>query len=648
MTPTTINALGQRSTIRFDYDPGLVAAVKTIPGKQWDPPTKTWTIPSTWTSALADFIALSSAIVTDPDGRLAPPPPPPDLDAAITAIDIPGTDSAHLHPHQAQFVAAIQAGSRTALLADQPGLGKTASALISLEAVGSKRAIVVVPAVVKTAWEREAARWTPARTTLVLAGRTPTAIPPDADTIIINYDVLSAWQPALTAWQPDALVLDESHYVKDPKSGRGKAAKVIGKSMLPSTLRMAVTGTPIPARPKDLINQLETIGMLPAVADSAWDFLLTYCNGHKNQWGWDFDGASNLGQLHDLLVAGGMVRRLKTDVLDLPSKTVANLPVTLTGAGAKAVKTAQKALMGGLVATAKTVKSETKEPKITPAICRTAASRFVSHDGISLVDGVRQAIGLAKVPLVVDEAKSILEAGESVVIMAHHLSVQEAIVAELAAAGVVRVFGKQSQAQKQDAIDSFQRKDPAARVLVGSIMAAATGITLTAASNMVIAELPWTAAVQEQAIDRIHRITQDSPVTAWRLIATGTMDDQIASLIARRAGVSGAIVDGVAIEANPDARSQVDVLTEMLVKHFKLDVESKEEEVIPTIDVVPVPVPVPVPEPVVVDRHRGPMPSADAAAAASAIAHRLNPRDKRWWPEPAPAPEPELASGISL
>jgi hypothetical protein len=242
---------------------------------------------------------------------------------------------------------------------------------------------------------------------------------------------------------------------------------------------------------------------------------------------------------------------------------------------------------------------------------------------------------------VVDEAKSILEAGESVVIMAHHLSVQEAIVTELADAGVVRVYGDQTQAQKQVAIDSFQRKDPSARVLVGSIMAAGTGITLTAASNMVIAELPWTAAVQEQAIDRIHRITQDSPVTAWRLIATGTMDDQIASLIARRAGVSGAIIDGVAIEANPDARSQVDVLTEMLVKHFKLDVEPKEEEVTMTnkIDVVPEPV---------VDRHSGPMSSADAAASTTAYMHRCHPTNPRWYPAPAAAPEPEPAAGPAL
>jgi hypothetical protein len=331
MKPTTIDVAPQRSIVRFGYDPDLVTAVKTIPGRKWDPSTKTWTVPSTWSSGLADFIVRSHATVIDPDGRLAPPPPPPELDDTVTAIDVPGTDSAHLHPHQAQFVAAIQAGSRTALLADQPGLGKTASALVSLEAVGSKRAVIVVPAVVKTAWDREAARWTPNRRTVVLSGRTPGAIASDIDTVIINYDVLAAWQSALTIWKPDALVLDESHYIKDSKSGRGKAAKALGKGMLPNGLRLALTGTPIPAKPKDLINQLEAIGMLPEVADTPWEFLQTYCNAHQNKYGWDFDGASNLGELHDRLVAGGMVRRLKTDVLDLPDKTVAELPVTLTG-----------------------------------------------------------------------------------------------------------------------------------------------------------------------------------------------------------------------------------------------------------------------------------------------------------------------------
>jgi hypothetical protein len=253
--------------------------------------------------------------------------------------------------------------------------------------------------------------------------------------------------------------------------------------------------------------------------------------------------------------------------------------------------------MSGLVAVAKTVKSETKAPKMTPAICRTAATRFVSHEGISLVDGVRQSIGLAKVPLVVDEARSILEAGEPVVIFAHHVSVQEALAAEFGDVGVVRVHGTQTPAQKQDAIDRFQAKDSAARVLVGSITAANVGITLHAAHEVIIAELPWTYAAQEQAIDRLHRIGQYSPVTAWRIIASGTMDDQIASLISRRAGVSGAIVDGLAIEANPDAQTQVDVLAELLVKHFKLDVPVPEVKLAPVVEVEVEVVPVSEPTP---------------------------------------------------
>lgn len=568
---TTIHVSPQCSTVRFGYDPDLVAAIKTIPGKRWDPDTKTWTIPTTWNSALATFIATTGATVIDPDGRLAPPPPPPELDGTITTIDIPGTDSAHLHPHQAQFVSAIQAGSRTALLADQPGLGKTASALVAIEAVDSKRAVIVAPAVVKTAWEREAARWTPNRSTMVLSGRTLSPIPADIDTVIVNYDVLAAWQSTLMYWRPDALVLDESHYIKDSRSARGEAAAAIGGSMPPTALRMAVTGTPIPTRPKDLINQLEAIGMLPSVAGDRWEFLQTYCDAFEDRYGWNFDGASNLDELHDRLVAGGMVRRLKKDVLNLPERTVADLPVTLTGSGAQAVKSAQKELMSALVAGAKKVKAETKSSKMTSSICHTAAAQFVSHGSISLVDGLRQAIGLAKAPLVVDEARSILAAGESVIIMAHHLSVQEALAAELEDAGVVRIHGGQTPSQRQDAIDRFQAKDPTARVLVASIAAAGVGITLHAASNMVLAELPWTAASQEQAIDRIHRIGQDSPVTAWRLVATGTMDDQVANLIARRAGVSGAVVDGLAIGANPDARTQVDVLAEMLMEQFELD-----------------------------------------------------------------------------
>ena len=129
-------------------------------------------------------------------------------------------------------------------------------------------------------------------------------------------------------------------------------------------------------------------------------------------------------------------------------------------------------------------------------------------------------------------------------------------------------FDKKAKARAK-AIDAFVN-DPEVSIIVCSLMAAGVGLNLQVASNLVLAELSWTDAEQTQAIDRIHRIGQDEPVTAWRIIAAHTIDSKIAELIDSKSGLAARALDGAAAEDDAEAvnvqlEALVGLLTDALV-----------------------------------------------------------------------------------
>lgn len=121
--------------------------------------------------------------------------------------------------------------------------------------------------------------------------------------------------------------------------------------------------------------------------------------------------------------------------------------------------------------------------------------------------------------------------------------------------------------QRQSDIDLFQAGG--ARVAVCSIQAAGVGITLTGAPQAILGQLPWTAVAQERAIDRVHRIGQDAPVTAWRLLANGTLDDRLAAVIASKAGIALAAIDSGEQAEGESTISTAQVLTELVLAKLK-------------------------------------------------------------------------------
>src|SRR3954447_1293744 len=177
-------------------------------------------------------------------------------DSACMPLPVPSSLRApkglELMPHQARLVAAAAAGHRTFLLADEPGLGKTAQALLAAEAANAYPLLVVVPNVVKTNWAREAGRWTPHRSATVINGDGET-IDGFADIVVVNYEVLDRHVGWIGDFGFRGMVVDEAHFIKNKTSQRSQHVLELSERIRSRTARpllMALTGTP-------LINDIE-------------------------------------------------------------------------------------------------------------------------------------------------------------------------------------------------------------------------------------------------------------------------------------------------------------------------------------------------------------------------------------------------------
>ena len=485
-----------------------------------------------------------------------------------------------LMKHQAEVVAAAAAGHRTFLLADEPGLGKTAQALLAAEAAQAFPLLAVVPNVVKTNWAREAGLWTPGRAVTVIHGDGDT-IDAFADIVVVNYEVLDRH----VGWLGDigfrSMVVDEAHFIKNKSSQRSQHVLELSERIRLRTARpllMALTGTP-------LINDIEDFRAI-------WQFL-----------GWIDDKKPRAELMHKLEEIGltpidrgfypaarlrvvdmGIVRRRKVDVAaDIPARRIADLPVELDDEAGRSIREAERELARRLVARYDSALATRTSGPTVDGIDHELVRRVATWEREDTtttkeaenVFGMMRRIGQAKAELAADYAAQLARSVGKVVFFAKHVDVMDAAEAVFAKRGIKysSIRGNQTPKVRQRNIDAFN-DDPDVAVVVCSLTAAGVGINLQVASNVVLAELSWTDAEQTQAIDRVHRIGQDQPVTAWRIIAAQTIDTKIAELIDSKAGLAARALDG----SDEEVSSSADVQLEALVALLSEALETRGED----------------------------------------------------------------------
>uniref|UniRef100_A0A8C0F6R1 Zinc finger RANBP2-type containing 3 n=1 Tax=Bubo bubo TaxID=30461 RepID=A0A8C0F6R1_BUBBB len=432
------------------------------------------------------------------------------------------------------IIFALQRSGRC-MIADEMGLGKTIQAIaISYYYKNEWPLLIVVPSSLRYPWVDEMEKWIPELSPddiSIIQNKTDTGRISTSKVTILGYGLLTSDAQTLvdTLYRQNfkVVVVDESHYMKSRNATRSKILLPIVQKALRAIL---LTGTPALGRPEELFMQIEAL--FPRRFGTWSEYAKKYCNARVRFFGkrtqWDCRGASNLEELHQLL-SEIMIRRLKNDVLtQLPPKVRQRIPFDLPQAAAKNLNTtfaAWEKLM-------RTLNSDATE------------SHF--SEVMNLITRMYKETAIAKAGAVKDYIKMMLENDKlKFLVFAHHLSMLQACTEAVIEKKVryIRIDGSVPSAERIRLVNQFQ-KDPDTRVAILSIQAAGQGLTFTAATHVVFAELYWDPGHIKQAEDRAHRIGQCSSVNIHFLIAKGTMDTLMWAMLNRKAKVTGSTLNG--------------------------------------------------------------------------------------------------------
>jgi SNF2 family DNA or RNA helicase len=452
-----------------------------------------------------------------------------------------------LFAHQIEGVAFLLARQRS-ILADDMGLGKTRQSIVAMRhAAPEGPYLVICPASVKLNWQREIGQVHPEAKCAILQGKDSGETLGDEDGwVILNYDILGRRiaQLASVAWA--GIIFDEAHYLKNHKSQRGANARRLALEGGGNPVVHALTGTPLTNRPRDLFPLLQLVRH--PLGRSFLSFAKRYCAASQNEYGWVTDGASNLEELA-LQLHGIMIRRRKDEVLDLPPKLRSWLDVEVEAGIANA---------------------EMREVVESLLLARSGA---VSQDSsrtrlLAKITKAREKLAAAKVKATTDLLDGIVEQGEKAIVFSCYDRPVKALAKHFGDRCVL-LTGATPAAKRQSLVDRFQNDD-SVRVFVANIVAGGVGLNLTAATQVVFNDLDWVPANHWQAEDRAYRIGQTRTVNVHYLVAGGTIDEFVRSVLEVKSALVEAVVDGAALTpgATRDVLSELEHMVARISAHF--------------------------------------------------------------------------------
>ena len=429
----------------------------------------------------------------------------------IKDIVVDYTKYSHRPPleHQKEAIEKL-AGSKRFILADDMGLGKTTSTIIAALETGAKKILIVCPASLKINWQREIENYSD-RSVYISEGKNFSI---EHDFVIVNYDILKNFydlkdkdNSLITQGNFDLIILDEAHYVSNGQAARTKLVNSFSKKCDRVWL---LTGTPMTNRPMNYFNLLSLIES--PVSQNWMAYAIRYCQGYQFTAGtrkiWNVTGASNLEELRDR-TSRQVLRRLKTEVLDLPEKIIT--PVYL-----RLKSKLYEGLMGEYY------DWYNKNPDESSSL----TVQF------SKLMKVRQVIAEEKIKDTIELAENILEQDKKVIIFTNFTETLNRI-ADHFGKQAVRLDGSTSKPQRQYAVDQFQDNDKI-KVFVGNVKAAGVGITLTAAEAVIINDLSFVPGDLAQAEDRAYRYGQKNSVSVYYPIFDNSIEVIIYDMVNRK------------------------------------------------------------------------------------------------------------------
>jgi len=539
--------------IVFEYDKNIIDAVKTISNCYWNNELRNWQIPNNYNSLIALVKLLDQAkftYVLDPDIKnayldvlksLKEKSETHKISSEIKKLDDvtdipfdqfikPGYDLLNFQKVCIKF---IESSNEICLIGDEMGTGKTIQAIGYVaykkwknrneEVKKSHRALVITLASIKDNWKYEIEKFTYCNARVLWSGETLDNS--DYDFTIVNYEQLYARANTGDSKALHSLLelvksgyfgivfLDESHKIKNPKS---KTTKAVLGDYIKIRGRIELSGTPAPNRTIELWPQLYFLD--PIYWNSWFEFGRKFAAGHKTRFGWDMSGSSNLDKLYKA-IEPYFIRRLKNDVLkELPKKFHKVVDVRLTDKQMREYEDIEFDFM----------------------------TKFMLGDentALAQIQALKQFTSRLKVDAAKEIIDNIIESGKKVIVFSQYTEIVDAIVNSYKDVSV-RLVGKDVNPRNRQAlVDKFQQ-DPSIKLFVSTVQAGGTGLTLTAADNVLFLDLPWTPGEMAQAEDRAHRKGQKDNVLVTILECFGTLDVKIREKIDEKRKILAKAIDG--------------------------------------------------------------------------------------------------------
>lgn len=578
--PVSVELDESSSNIMITADWRFKELCKSIPGAGYDSKTQLWKIPVSWAACLALRSTFRDDLVVGPrlsewatNERTTRIDPSTSLREMEQLPD--GEGDQDLFPHQRAGVKFLATAKR-ALLADEPGLGKTAQAIRAIKALQEQGeavfpALIVCPNTLKKNWQREFAKWWPeGKINVQVIKGTATQrrkqFEENADVYVINWESLRSHSrlapfgsvalarckacgghdDRVTEARCDvhvrelnnidfkAVVADEMHRSKDPKS---KQTRALWAATGDAKIRFALTGTPMAN------NVLDLWSILHWLSPEEWPSKTRWIDRMVDTMLNAFGGMMVLGvkptmesEFH-ATINPRMRRMLKARVLPwLPEMMFERRDVEMSAKQAKAYKDMRENMIAELESGDALVASSvlTQTTRLTQL-----ASAFAEMVVDEVTGEIKPILSepSCKVDAVMDDIKEGDFGDDSVAVCAVSRQLIELLSARLTKEGIDHglITGAQSEDERQKSIDDFQSGKT--KWILFTAAAGGVGVTLTTARRLIMLQRPWSLVDHKQALDRIHRIGSEihDSVVIMDYVTEGTIEERVLQVLETKA-----------------------------------------------------------------------------------------------------------------
>ena len=430
-------------------------------------------------------------------------------------IDYSKYDTRPPMEHQKVAIEKLLANNKFILAVDM-GLGKTTAAVIASMESGAKKVLIVCPASLKINWDREIKNYTD-RKVLIVEGRKWGST---FDYYIINYDILKNYHTTeksedsddfklLVNEKFDLAIVDEAHYVSNTTANR---TRLLNDVLYTIPKVWLLTGTPMTSRP---INYFNLLKIVDSPLTLNWQsYVRRYCKGYQfnvgNRKVWNTSGASNLDELRERTKAY-VLRRMKTDILDLPEKIITPVFVELTS------------------------KMYDEELEEFTRISNDKKDNETISVTLNRLMKIRQLIAYEKIQYTCELIDKCLDQGKKVIVFTN-FTISLEMIHEKYKKNSVILNGSMSKEKKQESVDRFQNEDKI-KIFISNIVAGGVGITLTAGEVVIMNDLSFVPAHHSQAEDRAYRYGQKNSVLVYYPVFENTVEKIIYNILQKKKGI---------------------------------------------------------------------------------------------------------------